>query len=1119
MRTAQQQQQKQQGGVVRVDQASPASSFRELDDAFLQKQTKIWLGEVLHLRFDEAVIVADLLADGELLFQVSKVLWKRLVRMNKEQMKQSKVYIYERTSSGKSNGKYMPYPKVDSFLKICQILGLAGIDLFTPSDVVEKRNVRKVCMCIRLLSKNARTMRLTVPDFDIVTHTIAMPNYIVGGIRRSLEQPQCSSSGSSGYSPSANSKALNQQRVFGAENDQQCETHYDSDEAESKLSALEPEDSVSEDNISTLLKSGNMPKEEKEGYGDSEHGMHEEKSLSESVGSIDFGNMESDSVGSTPLFHKNESYCCIESSTDQCSRTRTIRCSLSSEESDSISSNLVVDSSKAKRTHGEHVEPLNGNGKRFANDPEKESDALQKVTFDQQCDLLACDGESVCSNCDSIPYSSLTPIDSACGKLPAVSEDDSACRGLELEFRCGNETDVSQKEDKQVESEYKAENDSSAQMNENDVPKSGKGMLKSVAGGITLVGAVFFIAHLRRSKDRSFAGAIAPFSEKSVQGDSRAKNVDVMKKVGSLDLNTAYDAVGRGDALYDMKLKLNATGNQLSDWNQNQVNPCTWNSVICDNNYNVVQVFFVCSKLVCLMTDVLLQNIGIYGIHWSSITTNWRASVFECFIFGGSCDEIATVILEETRSWSLPGNKITGGIPEQIGNLSSLTSLDLEDNLLVGPIPASLGQLSKLQILFSGNNLTCGANFLHPCASSISYQGSSHGSKVGVVLGTVVGAIGILIIGAVFIVCNGRRKSHLREVFVDVSGEDDRRIAFGQLKRFAWRELQLATDSFSEKNVLGQGGFGKVYKGALPDGTKIAVKRLTDYESPGGEAAFLREVELISVAVHRNLLRLIGFCTTQTERLLVYPFMQNLSVAYRLREFKPGEPILDWSARKRVAIGTARGLEYLHEHCNPKIIHRDVKAANVLLDEDFEPVVGDFGLAKLVDVQKTSVTTQVRGTMGHIAPEYLSTGKSSERTDVFGYGIMLLELVTGQRAIDFSRLEEEDDVLLLDHVKKLQREGQLGAIVDRNLSSNYDGQEVEMMIQIALLCTQASPEDRPSMSEVVRMLEGEGLAERWEEWQQVEVTRRQDYERMQQRFDWGEDSIFNQEAIELSAGR
>ena len=123
----------------------------------------------------------------------------------------------------------------------------------------------------------------------------------------------------------------------------------------------------------------------------------------------------------------------------------------------------------------------------------------------------------------------------------------------------------------------------------------------------------------------------------------------------------------------------------------------------------------------------------------------------------------------------------------------------------------------------------------------------------------------------------------LSEYLYPLSGEVDRRIAFGQLRRFAWRELQVATDNFSEKNVLGQGGFGKVYKGVLGDSTKVAVKRLTDYESPGGDAAFQREVEMISVAVHRNLLRLIGFCTTQTERLLVYPYMQNLSVAYRLR--------------------------------------------------------------------------------------------------------------------------------------------------------------------------------------------------------------------------------------------
>ncbi|XP_048232721.1 probable LRR receptor-like serine/threonine-protein kinase At5g10290 isoform X2 [Ricinus communis] len=523
-------------------------------------------------------------------------------------------------------------------------------------------------------------------------------------------------------------------------------------------------------------------------------------------------------------------------------------------------------------------------------------------------------------------------------------------------------------------------------------------------------------------------------------------------------------------------------------------------------------------------------------------------------------------VLKNLTTLTLKGNGITGVIPKEFGNLSSLSSLDLGNNHLSGEIPSSLGNLKKLQFLtlsqnnlsggipaslsglqtlinilldsnnlsgqipehlfrtpkynFTGNHLNCGASFGHLCESDSTASGSSNKPKIGIIVGIIGGVIILLLFGGLlFFICKGKHKGYKREVFVDVAGEVDRRIAFGQLKRFAYRELQLATENFNERNILGQGGFGKVYKGVLQDGTKVAVKRLTDFESPGGDAAFQREVEMISVAVHRNLLRLIGFCTTPSERLLVYPFMPNLSVAYRLRERKPEELVLDWGTRKKVALGAARGLEYLHEHCNPKIIHRDVKAANVLLDEDFEAVVGDFGLAKLVDVRKTNVTTQVRGTMGHIAPEYLSTGKSSERTDVFGYGIMLLELVTGQRAIDFSRLEEEDDVLLLDHVKKLEREKRLDAIVDRNLNKNYNIQEVEMMIQVALLCTQPSPEERPAMSEVVRMLEGEGLAERWEEWQHVEVTRRQEYERLQRRFDWGEDSLYNQDAIELSGGR
>jgi hypothetical protein len=583
-----------------------------------------------------------------------------------------------------------------------------------------------------------------------------------------------------------------------------------------------------------------------------------------------------------------------------------------------------------------------------------------------------------------------------------------------------------------------------------------------------------------------------------------------------------------GNALIALKTALKDSKNLLSTWDPSLVDPCiSWFRVNCNSDGRV--------------TSLNLESMGFSGVLSPQI---------------GELKYLSTVALQD--------NHISGTLPSELGNMTSLRNLNLENNNLTGNIPSSLGQLRNLQYLvirnnklggeippsipgiptlieldlsandltgkipeaifkvakynISGNNLNCGASLQHPCASTLSSKSGYPKSKIGVLIGGLGAAVVILAV-FLFLLWKGQWWRYRRDVFVDVSGEDDRKIAFGQLKRFSWRELQIATDNFSEKNVLGQGGFGKVYKGVLGDNTKVAVKRLTDYNSPGGEAAFLREVEMISVAVHRNLLKLIGFCITSSERLLVYPYMENLSVAYRLRELKPGEKGLDWPTRKQVAFGAARGLEYLHEHCNPKIIHRDLKAANILLDEYFEAVVGDFGLAKLVDAKKTHITTQVRGTMGHIAPEYLSTGRSSEKTDVFGYGIMLLELVTGQRAIDFSRLEEEDEVLLLDHVKKLQRDKRLDVIVDSNLKQNYDPMEVEAVIQVALLCTQTSPEERPKMTEVVRMLEGEGLAERWEEWQQQEVIRRREYALMPRRFEWAEDSTYNQEAIELSEAR
>ncbi|KAA8531097.1 hypothetical protein F0562_005806 [Nyssa sinensis] len=583
-----------------------------------------------------------------------------------------------------------------------------------------------------------------------------------------------------------------------------------------------------------------------------------------------------------------------------------------------------------------------------------------------------------------------------------------------------------------------------------------------------------------------------------------------------------------GDALVEFLSALNDSNHRITDWNVNFVSPCySWSHVTCRNG-NVISLSLASNGFSGTLSPAItklkfLVNLELQDNNLSGALPNYLGSMLHLQNlnlahnnFNGSIPTTWDQ-LTNLKQLLISGNDLSGSVPDSLANITGLRKLDLSSNDLTGRIPIQLFSIPTFN--FTGTHLTCGSSLQQPCVSRSTIPVSTRKSKLEVVItGASCGAFTLLLLGALFVYRSRQLHKLKQDQFVDVAGEDERKISFGQLRRFSWREIQLATENFSENNIIGQGGFGKVYKGILSDNTKVAVKRLTDYHNPGGEAAFLREVQLISVAVHRNLLRLIGFCTTSSERILVYPFMQNLSVAYRLRDLKPGEKGLDWPTRKRVAFGAAHGLEYLHEHCNPKIIHRDLKAANILLDDDFEAVLGDFGLAKLVDTKLTHITTQVRGTMGHIAPEYLSTGKSSEKTDVFGYGITLLELITGQRAVDFSRLVEEEDVLLLDHIKKLLREKRLEDIVDENLKI-YDLKEVETILQVALLCTQSSPEDRPKMAEVVSMLKGVGLAERWAEWEQLEEVRNLEFSLMSHQFAWAEETTHDQEAIQLSQAR
>ncbi|XP_042383755.1 LRR receptor kinase BAK1 [Zingiber officinale] len=597
-----------------------------------------------------------------------------------------------------------------------------------------------------------------------------------------------------------------------------------------------------------------------------------------------------------------------------------------------------------------------------------------------------------------------------------------------------------------------------------------------------------------------------------------------------------------GDALHSLRTNLVDPNNVLQSWDPTLVNPCTWFHVTCSNENSVIRVDLGNAALSGQLVPELgqLRNLQYLEIYSNNIS-------------GTIPVELGN--LRNLVSLDLYLNDLTGGIPDTLGNLVRLRFLRLNNNSLSGQIPESLTRINSLQVLdLSNNNLSgevpstgsfslftpisfannpqlCGPGTSRPCQGSppfsppppynpptpISSQGNGVSITGAIAGGVAAGAALLFAAPAIGFAWWRRRKP--QEHFFDVPAEEDPEVHLGQLKRFSLRELQVATDGFSNKNILGRGGFGKVYKGRLADGSLVAVKRLKEERTPGGELQFQTEVEMISMAVHRNLLRLRGFCMTPTERLLVYPFMANGSVASCLRERPPSQPPLDWLTRRRIAVGAARGLSYLHDHCDPKIIHRDVKAANILLDEEFEAIVGDFGLAKLMDYKDTHVTTAVRGTIGHIAPEYLSTGKSSEKTDVFGYGIMLLELITGQRAFDLARLANDEDVMLLDWVKGLLNEKKLEMLVDPDLLSNYIEAEVESLIQVALLCTQSSPTDRPKMSEVVRMLEGDGLAERWEEWQKVEVVRHEFEIAPHRNSEWVIDSTDNLRAVELSGPR
>ncbi|XP_031270205.1 probable LRR receptor-like serine/threonine-protein kinase At1g56140 [Pistacia vera] len=345
-----------------------------------------------------------------------------------------------------------------------------------------------------------------------------------------------------------------------------------------------------------------------------------------------------------------------------------------------------------------------------------------------------------------------------------------------------------------------------------------------------------------------------------------------------------------------------------------------------------------------------------------------------------------------------------------------------------------------------------------PTVSGIPPNAIHKKNRTGLIVGVAV-PLGILVFILIFTVFFIRKKDDYDQEVLQAIGP--------KRNTFSYAELRYATNDFDSSNKLGEGGFGPVYKGTLSDERIIAVKQLS-VGSHQGKDQFINEIATISAVQHRNLVRLYGCCIEGTKCLLVYEYLENKSLDQVL--FGNSELHLDWPTRFSVCMGTARGLAYLHEESRPKIVHRDVKASNILLDAELCPKISDFGLAKLYDDKISHISTRVAGTIGYLALEYAMRGHLTEKADVFSFGVLALEIISG-RANSDNRLDTEK-IYLLEWAWNLHENNRSLGLVDPTLTE-FNEIEALRIIGVGLLCTQASPMLRPPMSRVVAMLAGD----------------------------------------------
>ncbi|KAK2411258.1 hypothetical protein P8452_71892 [Trifolium repens] len=561
-----------------------------------------------------------------------------------------------------------------------------------------------------------------------------------------------------------------------------------------------------------------------------------------------------------------------------------------------------------------------------------------------------------------------------------------------------------------------------------------------------------------------------------------------------------------GQTLLEIKNTLNDTKNVLSNWQEFDESHCAWTGISCHPGDE---------QRVRSINLPYMQLGGIISPSIGKLSRLQRLALHQNSLHGIIPTEITNCT--ELRALYLRANFFQGGIPAGIGNLSFLNIFDVSSNGLKGAIPSSIGRLSHLQVLnlstnffsgeipdigvlstfqknsFFGNSDLCGRQIQKPCRTSLGFpvviphaesdvaavpttKRSSHYMKAVLIGAVATLGLALIITLSLLWIRSTSKKERAARKYTEVKKQVDpsasaKLITFHGDMPYTSSEIIEKLESLDEEDIVGSGGFGTVYRMVMNDCGTFAVKRI-DRSREGSDQVFERELEILGSIKHINLVNLRGYCRLPSSRLLIYDYVALGSLDDLLHENTERQP-LNWNDRLKITLGSARGLAYLHHECSPKIVHRDIKSSNILLNENMEPHISDFGLAKLLVDEDAHVTTVVAGTFGYLAPEYLQSGRATEKSDVYSFGVLLLELVTGKRPTDPSFVKRGLNVV--GWMNTLLKENRLEDVVDRRCSG-VDAETLEVILELAARCTDSNADDRPSMNQVLQLLEQEVMS-------------------------------------------